>query len=537
MKKIIGILVFLISITSLYPVAGQNETKGYWRLVATNFNAAESVNDDNVKANTTITAHSYEINPGGGNMSTTTAWLGNESTIKATFSFNIPETLVSGESYTVSINVADSGSDNQDAHISHSAGAGLWVRYGDNWSLWGRASAFTQDYQLRENPPPSAMRAETVESFTAPEKADGFVAKFTILAGGAPGPMVINYDYEYVEGAPDKPVSSSSVSNAPTTTTNKQITPTPSKDPNKNSGCIFSDLIGQVEVLIFNPEDPDDDENWQFAKIDMDLPPGTKIRTGIDSSAILSFSDMSTFVLKPNTTVILTDPVKKQSKIALAAGNIWANIKKMAIDGTMDIEMSQAVAGIKGTTFVLEESDGKSIVKVLEGTVAFTEKKSGKSVNVSSGNMAAADSSGNIQLNNLDIKVEAEKWNKTIIELQLNNKFMKVNGVQKEIDPGRNTVPTIKKNRTLIPIRAVLEALGGTVAYEPKERKIILKINDKTLETWVDKTDIKLNNISKQMDVAPTVINGRTMVPVRFVAENFGFEVQWKEIEKRIIIQ
>ena len=217
-------------------------------------------------------------------------------------------------------------------------------------------------------------------------------------------------------------------------------------------------------------------------------------------------------------------------------GNIWVNVKKMVKDGTMDVEMSQAVAGIKGTTLILEETGNSSTVKVIEGKVDF-KTKAGNTAEITAANMVTSDTNGTIQRGTFDINQEANKWGKTVIELQINNKNMKVNGVQKEIDPGRDTVPMIYNDRTLIPIRAVFEAMGGSVGYYDKEQKITLKIAEKTLEMWVNKTSLKLNGNTKSMDVAPMVFNGRTMVPVRFVAENFGYEVQWKENEQKIIIQ
>lgn len=129
------------------------------------------------------------------------------------------------------------------------------------------------------------------------------------------------------------------------------------------------------------------------------------------------------------------------------------------------------------------------------------------------------------------------KLNKTIIELQINNKDIKVNGVTKELDPGRSTVPVIVNERTMLPIRAIVEALGGKVEYEPVEKKIAIKLDGKTLDMWIGNKDIKINNNNKTMDVAPLIINERTMVPVRFVAENLGYEVEWKPATKTVIIR
>ena len=67
--------------------------------------------------------------------------------------------------------------------------------------------------------------------------------------------------------------------------------------------------------------------------------------------------------------------------------------------------------------------------------------------------------------------------------------------------------------------------------------KISIKLNDKTLDMWIGSTSMKVNNTNKTIDVAPFTINGRTMVPVRFVAENFGYEVEWNQKTQTAIIK
>ncbi len=199
----------------------------------------------------------------------------------------------------------------------------------------------------------------------------------------------------------------------------------------EDAGCSFSDLCGQVEVLNpigydANGEPEYDDEAWHFAKLDEPLYVGTKIKTGLDSydqksAAIISFADMSTFVTQENTTIELVSPTHKESIIKLACGNIWVNIKKMVKDGTMDVEMSQAVAGIKGTIFVCEvKEDGTSTLKVIEGEVRFTDKATGNVTLVKSGEMIAAGPQA-VPLSDFDIKAEHENWLKYDPDLVISN--------------------------------------------------------------------------------------------------------------------
>lgn len=300
----------------------------------------------------------------------------------------------------------------------------------------------------------------------------------------------------------------------------------------EDSGIRVSDLYGEVLVRRGDNEDV-----WDIVELDTILYVGDHIKTSGDSGCILSMLDMTTFHIKPESEIIVTVPSGEDSKIDLLLGNIYTNFQQIITHGTMEMEMNQAVAGIKGTTFVCEETGSKSTLKVLEGKVNLTSKKNGKIIAVSAGEMVVADASGSLNKSTFSIAQEAKKWDKTIIELIIGQKLMKVNGMQKEIDPGRETVPMVVNGRTLIPIRAVIETMGGTVDYDVKDQKITLKKGEDTLQMWIGKADIKLNGSAKTMDTAPVVLNDRTMVPVRFVAENFGYSVAWKAAEQTVVIQ
>ncbi len=99
----------------------------------------------------------------------------------------------------------------------------------------------------------------------------------------------------------------------------------------------------------------------------------TIIVTGPDSGVQLSLPDMTTFYIGPNSIVrVGSGRNKAQNKLGVLFGHVYANFKQMLIDGSMDLEMSQAIAGARGTVFYVEELDGKSKLVVLEGSVQFT---------------------------------------------------------------------------------------------------------------------------------------------------------------------
>lgn len=125
---------------------------------------------------------------------------------------------------------------------------------------------------------------------------------------------------------------------------------------------------------------------------------------------------------------------------------------------------------------------------------------------------------------------------KYIFEIQLDNPNMKINGESKEIDPGRGTKPILIEGRTMIPIRSVIESIGGEVTWDSENKKIGLYYTDKEVNLWLERNIIEVNGESKEIDVAPTVVNSRTLVPIRFIAENFGFEVEWNGATKTAIL-
>ncbi len=129
----------------------------------------------------------------------------------------------------------------------------------------------------------------------------------------------------------------------------------------------------------------------------------------------------------------------------------------------------------------------------------------------------------------------SEKRKKFIL-MKLNDPMMNADGIPEEIDPGRGTTPIIYSSRTLVPIRAIVEKMKGTVDWDAATQKITLKNAGKTVEMWLENKTITVNGINSQIDVAPKSINDRTMVPIRFAAENLGCQVDWINSTQEIVI-
>lgn len=123
-----------------------------------------------------------------------------------------------------------------------------------------------------------------------------------------------------------------------------------------------------------------------------------------------------------------------------------------------------------------------------------------------------------------------------VISLQVGSSVMTVNGVDKEIDTGKETAPVIINNRTFLPVRSIIEEIGGDVSWNKSAKEITLSYNGNTIILNIDNTTAYLNNQSYTLDAAPVIINDRVFLPIRFIAESFDFDVEWNEAENTVII-
>lgn len=92
------------------------------------------------------------------------------------------------------------------------------------------------------------------------------------------------------------------------------------------------------------------------------------------------------------------------------------------------------------------------------------------------------------------------------------------------------------KGRTLVPIRFVAETFGCKVDWEPNEKLVTIKFKNKILKYWAYKDYAEFNGEKVTIDVGPIIRSGRTLVPLRSVAESLGATVRWIQSQKLIII-
>ncbi|MFD0680033.1 MULTISPECIES: stalk domain-containing protein [unclassified Paenibacillus] len=99
--------------------------------------------------------------------------------------------------------------------------------------------------------------------------------------------------------------------------------------------------------------------------------------------------------------------------------------------------------------------------------------------------------------------------------------------------------PILKDGSTLVPFRRLFETLGFTVKWEDtgKVKQAIGTKDGLTIELTINSTTAKVNGNPVSMDIPTQIINGNTLVPLRFVAENSGYQVSFSSSGTAATIQ
>jgi len=107
-----------------------------------------------------------------------------------------------------------------------------------------------------------------------------------------------------------------------------------------------------------------------------------------------------------------------------------------------------------------------------------------------------------------------------------------INGEAKKFD----VMPQIIEGRTLVPMRGIFEALGAEVGWDDATKTASGKTASTTVSLTIDNKEAKVNGKAVTLDVPAMIIDSRTMVPARFVAESLGCKVDWDGTTKTVII-
>lgn len=105
-----------------------------------------------------------------------------------------------------------------------------------------------------------------------------------------------------------------------------------------------------------------------------------------------------------------------------------------------------------------------------------------------------------------------------------------INGMELGVD----AAPYIENNRTMVPLRFIAEMFDFDVEYD--NGRVIISKNNSVFETVIGSRIYTMNGLEKEMDTESVIVNDRTMVPVRVIAEAFGMNVDWNSEERMVTI-
>lgn len=121
-----------------------------------------------------------------------------------------------------------------------------------------------------------------------------------------------------------------------------------------------------------------------------------------------------------------------------------------------------------------------------------------------------------------------------ILEVFVGSPIAYKNGEQMVLD----TPPFIdpKTNRTLVPVRFISESLNAKVEWNSIDKTVSISLGNTSIKLQIGSDKALIDGRVLNLDQPPIILNGRTMVPLRFISEAFGAKVEWDSLNKKITI-
>ena len=89
----------------------------------------------------------------------------------------------------------------------------------------------------------------------------------------------------------------------------------------------------------------------------------------------------------------------------------------------------------------------------------------------------------------------------------------------------------------MVPLRAIAESLGFSVLWNEEDKSIMMTKGEKIVVMQIDNNKLFINDEAKELVTAPMIDSGRTLVPLRAVAESFDMEVDWNGEEMLVALK
>jgi trimeric autotransporter adhesin len=148
--------------------------------------------------------------------------------------------------------------------------------------------------------------------------------------------------------------------------------------------------------------------------------------------------------------------------------------------------------------------------------------------------VSKAQMSGEIAIDNMTLGYPAQSdASKIQVKMTVGKKDVTINGQRSQLDQP----PVVASNRTFVPLRFIVDALGGTVGYDNIEKKVTIRKGTHLVELWLTKQDLISDGERVTSDVTPLVHKGRTLLPIRIVSEELGLRIGWDQKKQEVTVE
>lgn len=122
--------------------------------------------------------------------------------------------------------------------------------------------------------------------------------------------------------------------------------------------------------------------------------------------------------------------------------------------------------------------------------------------------------------------------NTNIVEMFIGSRQYKVNENEQTMD----TDPIISNGRTMVPVRFLVEALGGEIEWDAPTQTVLIDYAGTNIQIPIGADTINIDGIDKQIDSPAILKDARTMVPIRFIVEALEMDIEYRGLDQRITI-
>ncbi|HEX7056200.1 MAG TPA: stalk domain-containing protein [Bacilli bacterium] len=97
--------------------------------------------------------------------------------------------------------------------------------------------------------------------------------------------------------------------------------------------------------------------------------------------------------------------------------------------------------------------------------------------------------------------------------------------------------PVIVNGSTMIPVRFFIDAMGGEVQWTPADKQVKIIRDHHLIQMWIGQEDLIIDGKRVTADAPPRVMNGRSMLPLRLISESLGWKVGWDNATKSVTLE